>query len=122
MMHNLFHFLFPFTKPSLIITMKEFARLFYNGSAWMSCRGSYIAKRICIDGGMCEICKENLGYIVHHKIEITPQNINDPNITLNHDNLQYVCFECHNRIHGVGVDKSRVEFDANGNVIEKKII
>lgn len=33
---------------------KEFARAFYNSKRWKDCRRAYIAKRISIDGGMCE--------------------------------------------------------------------
>ena len=36
------------------------------------------------------------GYIVDHIEEISPSNIGDPEITLNHDNLQYICQPCHN--------------------------
>ena len=56
---------------------KEFARAFYNSKRWKDCRRAYIAKRISIDGGMCETCHEVPGYIVHHKIELTPDNISD---------------------------------------------
>ena len=61
---------------------KEFAKAFYNSKRWKDCRRAYIAKRIAIDGGMCETCHEVPGYIVHHKIELTPDNINDPDIAL----------------------------------------
>ena len=76
---------------------KEFAKAFYRSVAWKKCRAAYIALRIAIDGGLCEHCREKLGYIVDHIIELTPYNINDPAIALNHDNLQYLCLECHNR-------------------------
>lgn len=78
---------------------KEYAKKFYNSKQWRGCRESYIAKRIAIDGGMCERCKDKMGYIVDHKREITPSNINDPEITLNHDNLSYLCHDCHNKKH-----------------------
>ena len=77
---------------------KEYAKHFYKSKAWKKCRASYIAERHTIDGGLCEICKDRLGYIVHHKKWITPENINNPDIILNHNNLQYVCLNCHNRI------------------------
>lgn len=98
--------------------MKEFAKGFYDGTQWIACRDSYRAHRISIDGGMCELCHQRLGFIVHHKTELTPLNIHDPEIALSFSNLQYVCFECHNNIHGVGVNKSRVIFDADGNAFE----
>ena len=80
--------------------MRDFARSFYYSTAWKKCRKAYIAHRNSIDGGMCEECHEHPGYIIHHRIELTPDNITDPNITLNMDNLMYVCHDCHNRIHG----------------------
>ena len=76
---------------------KAFAQAFYRSAAWIKCRLSYIAKRKATDGGLCEHCRKALGYIVDHIIELTPYNINDPAISLNHDNLQYLCLECHNR-------------------------
>ena len=76
---------------------KEFAKKFYNSKEWIKCRESYIKKV----HGLCEHClkknKYTPGYIVDHIEELTPNNINNPEITLNHDNLQYLCLECHNR-------------------------
>ncbi len=92
---------------------KEYAKNFYNSKAWQSCRASFIAKRIMIDGGLCEHCKDSLGYIVDHKKEITPENINNVNITLNHDNLQYLCLKCHNT-KTFSKDKRRCTFDEEG--------
>lgn len=76
---------------------KEFAKAFYNSTAWKKCRTAYIAYRQRVDGGMCESCHEVPGYIVHHKIELTPENINDPDIALNFGNLKYDCHVCHQR-------------------------
>ena len=84
---------------------KEFAKKFYRSKAWKKCRESYIAKRKAIDGGVCERCKDNIGYIVHHKEELTIYNINDSSVTLNHDNLEYVCKKCHDNEHDFGRGK-----------------
>lgn len=102
--------------------MKEFAEWFYKSSAWRRCRRAYIAERKSIDGGLCEECRANLGYIVHHKKELTAQNIHDPEIALSFDNLEFVCKGCHDKIHeycGQETRKSRCVFDDNGNVIPK---
>ncbi len=48
---------------------------------------------------MCEVCGKRLGYIVHHVKEINPNNIDSANITLNHNNLMWVCKKCHDDIH-----------------------
>lgn len=98
---------------------KDFARSFYKSKAWLKCRDAYIRQRIGIDGGMCEECKDNLGYIVHHKEPLTELTINDPEITLNTDNLEYVCKKCHDEFEGHGFKhnhklKPLVEFDATG--------
>jgi len=45
--------------------------------------------------------------LVHHKIELTPENIGNPKITLAHENLQAVCRECHAEIHGRNEKKKR---------------
>lgn len=74
---------------------QRFAKRFYSSKQWQRCRQSYIERRITIDGGMCEICKKKTGYIVHHKQKLTPYNINNPDITLNFNNLRYECKTCH---------------------------
>lgn len=76
---------------------RDFAKQFYNSSAWKKCRASYISHRRAVDGGMCETCHEVPGYIVHHKTELSPENINDPDITLNFRNLKFDCHICHNK-------------------------
>lgn len=97
--------------------MKPWAEWFYKSKAWRSCRKDYIEKRISIDGGLCEICRERLGYIVHHKIELTPENINNSEITLNQELLQYTCKPCHDEHHKVFVSKAKMKFDNEGQPI-----
>lgn len=95
---------------------------FYHTKEWQKVRQSYIAERWGVDGGLCEMCHENTGLIVHHKVHISPSNMHDPEITLNHDNLQLVCHHCHDVIHGYANQEkheSRITFDAMGNVIPK---
>lgn len=98
---------------------KEFAKSFYNSKAWKKCRDSYIAERIMVDGGMCEECHEEIGFIVHHKILLTPENINNPEIALNHKYLKYDCKQCHDREeqHFITEKKRRYGFDKNGKVV-----
>ena len=100
---------------------KEWAKSFYKSKPWLRCRDSYIAKRIAIDGGLCEVCHEQLGYMVHHKILLTPENINEPEISLNHDFLSYECKDCHDEHEGHGVRKKGqgllVLFDDDGQPV-----
>ena len=95
--------------------MREFAREFYQSAAWRKTR-EYIYKR---DMGLCVRCGRP-GEIVHHKIYLTPQNINNPNISLSEDNLELVCRECHAIEHeGQMATAAGLEFDEDGNLIER---
>jgi len=55
--------------------MQDFAKRFYRSQAWKACRAAYIARRLAIDGGLCEECRDQQGYIVHHRVTLTPENI-----------------------------------------------
>lgn len=105
---------------------KEWAKRFYNSKAWRTCRDSYISFRIAVDGGICEECKEEQGYIVHHKNLLTEKNINDPLIALNYENLMYVCKHCHDEYedHGVGNKKTKCIcfFDKDGQPVSLRSI
>ncbi len=97
---------------------KEFAKTFYSSSRWKKCRDTFIQNRMLEDGGLCQECKEQLGYIVHHKEHLTPENINNPNVTLNESNLEWVCKECHDKLHNVFQrEKRKYYFDKEGNFI-----
>ena len=95
---------------------RDFAKKFYDSKAWRECRAAYIAEREAKDGGMCETCHEKPGYIVHHKVWLTPDNINDPDITLNHDMLKYDCLECHNKEKENG-EEEKYTFDLDGHIV-----
>lgn len=97
--------------------MQPFAEKFYKGGAWKRCRAAFIKWRISVDGGMCQVCRDRLGEMVHHIVWLTEENINDPDISLNFDNLQYVCYKCHGRIKDPKKRKSRYYFDGNGNMV-----
>ena len=76
---------------------KDWAKPFYNSKRWQCFRRSYISQRLNIDGGLCEICKEEPGEELDHIIELTEDNIRDPSITLNDNNMQWLCHTCHTR-------------------------
>lgn len=100
---------------------KEFAKPFYRSKAWRRARKQYIDS---VDG-LCERClakgKYEPGLIVHHKTWLTPDNINDVNITLNPMNFEYLCQECHNEENfgQAKVIDDELMFDEQGNVIKK---
>ena len=95
---------------------RQFAYKFYKSAAWKQCRASFIAERQSIDGGMCMRCHEEPGYIVHHKVYLGPENIGDPGISLNHDNLEYLCLSCHSTEHSGG-PSLKCRFDEKGRPI-----
>lgn len=98
--------------------MKDFAKKFYKSGVWRKCREAYIKYRVMVDGGLCEVCREKLGYIVHHKKPLTPENIHDETITLSFGNLQFDCKDCHDReeAHPFIVNKKlNCCFDDSGN-------
>ncbi len=93
---------------------REFAKKFYKSRAWKECRASFIATRISIDGGMCQCGCGQLGYIVDHITELTPENINDPRISLSFDNFQYLALVCHNKKTFKKDSDERFYFDEQG--------
>lgn len=100
---------------------KEFSQKFYHSKAWKQCRKSFITKRMGIDGGMCQCGCGELGYIVDHIEELTPENINNPDVTLNHDNLQYLSLKCHNTKtfgRGEGATRPGTYFNEYGELVE----
>lgn len=75
---------------------------FYTSKSWRGLSYSLKISR----GGKCERC----GFMVvekadwkkligHHKVELTEANISDPNVSLNPDNIEIVCIDCHNKEH-----------------------
>lgn len=95
---------------------KPWAVAFYKSKAWKDCRAGYAASV----GYLCESCLEKgiykPGEIVHHKQELTPENINDPTVTLNWENLKLVCRDCHAVEHG---EEKRYHVDEFGRVTMK---
>lgn len=78
---------------------QTFSQQFYKSNKWLKFRNMIISER----GAKCEICGKHIvnskSIHVHHITELTTSNINDVAITLNPDNVQVICHECHNKIH-----------------------
>ena len=97
---------------------KEFAKAFYQGQAWKDCREVYRKSK----SGLCERCLAKglivPGVVVHHKKYLTPENINDPSVTLNFENLELVCRACHEEEHSSLSHKAKKRYngDAFGRV------
>ena len=86
---------------------------FIKSFAWEKCSESYMNSV----NGLCERCKRD-GKLkpakeVHHKVKLTPSNVNNPTISLNWDNLEALCKECHMKEHR---KPKRWAVDENGNV------
>lgn len=72
---------------------------FYKSKAWQACRAAYMQNV----GGLCERCLAKglivPAEIVHHKQYLDENTVKMPEIALNHDNLEALCFKCHNSEH-----------------------
>lgn len=92
---------------------KEWAKPFYKSKAWQDCREAFFIFR----HGLCERCGRP-GKIVHHKIYLAPENVNDPYITLNWDLLELLCATCHQHEHFEGdATAEGLMFDENGELV-----
>ena len=96
---------------------KEFAKAFYKSQAWQAARQQALMR----DCYTCQICGGR-AQEVHHIIELTPDNIRDRNISLNLNNLQSLCHDCHAAItaeeHGLKQKDCEVGyyFDSDGQL------
>ena len=98
---------------------KEWAKWFYASMAWTKCRLAFLKSKFFI----CERC-EGAATIAHHKEYLTPDNVNDPYVTLNWDNLEALCQDCHNKEHhnsGEGVIRDGLAFDDNGELVQSPL-
>lgn len=95
--------------------MKDYATRFYKSRPWQTTRLAYL-KSV---GGLCERCLKKGLYvpavIVHHKVYLTEENINDAAVTLNWDNLEAVCRDCHAIEHLSG--EKRYKVNPDGTVV-----
>jgi 5-methylcytosine-specific restriction protein A len=96
---------------------REFSRKFYNSKQWIRCREAYKQSKF----GLCERCSMP-GEEVHHKTYLSPENINDPNVTLNWENLELLCQSCHSKEHMTkyGPLREDVMFDSNGDLVRSE--
>ena len=98
--------------------MQDFAKAFYLSKQWRETR-AYVFER---DFGLCVRCGDP-GEIVHHKIYLTPENIDNPAISLNPDNLETLCRTCHALEHeGMLPTDSELTFDECGYLVRKELL
>lgn len=93
---------------------RDFATKFYNSARWKKARQAAMKEHYWL----CQVCAKP-AKIVHHIRHITPENIDNDDITLNLNNLMCLCQDCHNRIHeSAGSVRSGLMFDASGQIVE----
>ncbi|KLU66744.1 hypothetical protein DEAC_c14120 [Desulfosporosinus acididurans] len=73
---------------------------FYASDKWQRFRATIISER----GAVCESCGKIIANpkeceVDHCPIELTPENVNDANISLNPDNVKVRDHDCHNKRH-----------------------
>lgn len=77
---------------------------FYASEKWINFRQMMINKKISDEKKIvCEYCGNEIKKMeeitLHHKEELTPENVNDVTISLNPENIMLVHNDCHNKIH-----------------------
>ena len=98
---------------------------FYQSREWEKCRKLVIAERITEDGyTMCEYCGKPIirsyDIIGHHKVELTEDNVNDAEISINPDNIMLLHLTCHNKIHEKFGKKQRKVYIVYGSPLSGK--
>ncbi len=83
---------------------------FYKSDTWKLAREIKIRQV----NGLCERCG-SIGQEVHHKDRLNIDNVNDVSVSINPENLELLCKDCHNKEHKrFGKEKL---FDNEGNLI-----
>ena len=93
---------------------------FYTSNEWRKFRETFIAERLARDGELIdeetsEIIIDPSKVVLHHKIHLTEENVNNREISLNPKNIELVSEQTHIKIHD--------RFNCNGRkiYIAKKI-
>jgi shikimate kinase len=84
-----------------VITKRQ---AFYNSDKWQRFTKLLRMERMQPDGSIiCTDCGKRIvkayDCIAHHVIELDDNNVDDVSIALNPDNIELLCFNCHNKRH-----------------------
>lgn len=84
--------------------MRYTRKSFYTSETWQTFRKNIIDERKDSEGfNHCSVCGKPIvnkyDLILHHKIELTDDNVNNAEISLNPKLINIVCFACHNKEH-----------------------
>ena len=78
---------------------QSWAMALYQSRQWRELRQALILER----GLRCEECGKLVALpsmlIGDHITELTPENVTDPKVALNPDNVRLICADCHNKKH-----------------------
>ena len=85
---------------------------FYGSTEWKKVRAIKLRQSHYV----CERCGKPYG-MVHHKIHLTESNVDDPDISINLDNLIVLCEDCHNKEHFSKHKERKMSFDSNGDIV-----
>lgn len=82
---------------------------FYARRAWRDLRERLIIERYAI----CARCGRSFAsaterVIAHHIVELTDETLNDTAVALNQDNIELLCWACHNHTHGYSFGNHQV--------------
>lgn len=77
---------------------------FYKSKEWYELVSRLKLERVNESGQIiCEYCGKPIvrkyDCIGHHELELTDENVNDYNVSLNPENIKLIHFRCHNKIH-----------------------
>lgn len=89
---------------------------FYASKKWQRCRDAYLSEHPC-----CERCAKrgivSIAEHVHHIQELDEESYKNPMLSLNFDNLEALCFKCHQEEHHKFSEcDEKLYFDANGDL------
>jgi len=89
---------------------------FYHSTAWKRLSRTFLLSKNYI----CERCGKS-AEIAHHRRYLNAENVLNPDISLNPDNLEALCLDCHNTEHfgQGGATAAGLAFDQHGDLIQK---
>ena len=88
---------------------------FYKSKVWRQVRQTILMR----DNYLCQHCGKPATE-VHHIKHLDENNINDPSIALNPDNLVSLCWVCHRREHKGEDGFGRIREEANPYKFDEK--
>lgn len=106
---------------------------FYNSKAWKQNRVAYAISKHCL----CERCgravyvsgvndvlpkEKRIRYIVHHKQYLNESNFTDDELSLDWNNLELLCIDCHNNEHYQQATRSDVRFTDDGQLVKVEFV